>query len=769
MSNPNPNEQNPPVHMASIETFKVALRNVEKRIATRHPKRQLQAGAPTPLCKSCAAVSERLDEVFRGAGARARPEEPALGGARDAVGNLHLGTLDEVLGRDIDECVGAVAVGTVVGDGVLSVWWPESMVDEVNDEPVRIPMMAVDHEGVFPGARPWIPLPREKVGSERDLSMFGKCFESCVQNHVKCREGAAGVGGGFGPGRLIDIEEMRIVRVEIDESPVYFILSYVWGRPPFLLLEKSNEGRFSTPGFLSSQKMPQTISDAIEVTRRFGVRYLWVDALCIVQDDLESKMHEIDRMHMIYAQAQMTIVAATGDGANAGLLNIDPVFLNDTSHLISGKRFTTDAMEMREVVEFSTWFTRGWTFQELVFSKRTLYFTPERTYYACEEGSWSEDFPFDGNGVPGEDANVFFDESLKTGFDLRERLDSFENYSSMVSRMSTRQFTQESDCLNACKGLYTGVLLKGLGGSVCGLPALCFEFALAWQPEGNLSRRQISQNSKHPQFPSWSWAAWNGPIDYPFLSGPEKCGVICDVRWAVFEAYAAPTAGKSHEYRFKQVIPTIKVHTSPEQSYQSMSSWHSYSYAPDPRQTETESKISALIDTDAEMASGKIMSNNFIGPSILIFQTRSITCQIKAASRPPLSRHKDLSFCSISNNNVTIGELKVDSATLNSFLVCDQHDAHFESDPITIELISLFEIDFANAAVQDLLWINANSSRGTFSKAFMALVQERDDRSMRAVMWITWEEGVASRRAVGYVTVEGFEDAGPVGRHVILV
>ncbi|KAF7853261.1 hypothetical protein EAF04_010762 [Stromatinia cepivora] len=583
-------QQNP-----SIEVFKLALRQLENAIVDRSIEKHA-SGPPVDvngLCKHCAVVGERLRGVCE-ENDDATQEVDFGGSARDASGNLHLGGLRQVFAQEScslcclitrqflrmkrreiysnarskkveldgltlggllelaypEEEESAendsqwiidpfsqmlqLSLNTIPSDGILSIWWPENTVDEINDEPTQLPMIAADHEAMFPGVKPWIPLPRGISNGERDLSMFANCFKSCLQNHTECREISVSLGLGVGPSRLIDIERMRIVKMEIDEIPRYFVLSYVWGHPPFLLLEKENEKEFFTPGFLETQAIPRTILDAIEVTRRFGSRYLWVDALCIVQDDLENKMHEIDRMHIIYAQAEMTIVAATGNGANSGLINMDPVFKDEETHLINGSRFTVDAMEMRQEVEFSTWFSRGWTFQELVFSKRILYFTPTRTYYACEEGNWSEDFPFigkvDEHEHEDEDENqnksAFYDENLKTGFDFRKKLDPFENYTSMVSKMSTRQFTQESDCLNACRGFYTGLLLKGLGGSVCGLPAFCFEFALAWQADGDLSRRQKFSDSRDFGFPSWSWAAWNGPIEYPFLCGPEKCAIL---------------------------------------------------------------------------------------------------------------------------------------------------------------------------------------------------------------------------------------------------
>ncbi len=92
-----------------------------------------------------------------------------------------------------------------------------------------------------------------------------------------------------------------------------------------------------------------------------------------MQDNYEDRIREIQRMHEIYANADLTIAAATGDNANAELIAIDPTFYDDECHTINGQRFVPNRREMREVVELSNWSTRGWTFQELNYSFKTTF------------------------------------------------------------------------------------------------------------------------------------------------------------------------------------------------------------------------------------------------------------------------------------------------------------------------------------------------------------------------------------------------------------
>jgi Heterokaryon incompatibility protein (HET) len=76
----------------------------------------------------------------------------------------------------------------------------------------------------------------------------------------------------------------------------YQALSYVWGRTPMLQLLASNLDALSKPGSLDIKSLPYTIQDAIIVTRKIGESHLWVDSLCIIQDDYENQREQIVRM-----------------------------------------------------------------------------------------------------------------------------------------------------------------------------------------------------------------------------------------------------------------------------------------------------------------------------------------------------------------------------------------------------------------------------------------------------------------------------------------
>ena len=113
-----------------------------------------------------------------------------------------------------------------------------------------------------------------------------------------------------------DLQEIRLVDVlngEIDSYPGgdcdYVALSYVWGK-----VAQQSFRLGSTLG-----RLPETLEDAMTCVRILGKRYLWVDSLCIDQSDEKDKLNQLERLWSIYRGAYITIIALSGNSANAGI------------------------------------------------------------------------------------------------------------------------------------------------------------------------------------------------------------------------------------------------------------------------------------------------------------------------------------------------------------------------------------------------------------------------------------------------------------------
>lgn len=149
-----------------------------------------------------------------------------------------------------------------------------------------------------------------EVADHVDVEVIRLWLSRCENRHNLCSQR---IGDSYPPGLiLIDAVKMCLVPVA-SHSPVrYIALSYVWGYVAQPTLKKEVLETWMCDGQLRDVEVPQTIRDAIQLAQMIGYRYIWVDALCIVQDDAASRHGQISQMHEIYRHADMTIVAADG-------------------------------------------------------------------------------------------------------------------------------------------------------------------------------------------------------------------------------------------------------------------------------------------------------------------------------------------------------------------------------------------------------------------------------------------------------------------------
>jgi hypothetical protein len=223
------------------------------------------------------------------------------------------------------------------------------------------------------------------------------------------------------------------------------------------LVENSRELR--SDGALADSTAPATILDAIELVRGVGERYLWVDALCIVQGDAASKTTQLAQMGLIYAQASFTIVAAAGTDANAGLPGVRSGTRNiDQNLLLVGDKTLVAVVDNKDYygrLEKSTWETRAWTMQEKILSKKLLIFTDAQVYWSCWNAVWLEEV------VLEDVTNIMFARRPASTGPFDVGFSSLKNatktvyglYSSLVNAYLKRRLSFQSDILNAFSGI----------------------------------------------------------------------------------------------------------------------------------------------------------------------------------------------------------------------------------------------------------------------------------------------------------------------------
>jgi len=174
-----------------------------------------------------------------------------------------------------------------------------------------------------------------------DLERARRWMSVCENSHGnKCNP----IWNETSPPRSIipGLEVLRLINVvngslvELQNPCRYLALSYVWGGVPNFRLTTINKSTLMQNGVIRSiwSLLPKTIQDAIDLVKALKERFLWIDALCLMQNDRLDMQNGIDVMDLIYEKAIMTIVAATGDNANAGLPGVR-----------EGNRFITQYVE----------------------------------------------------------------------------------------------------------------------------------------------------------------------------------------------------------------------------------------------------------------------------------------------------------------------------------------------------------------------------------------------------------------------------------------
>lgn len=277
------------------------------------------------------------------------------------------------------------------------------------------------------------------------------------------------------------IDTFRMSLVPATSAHGYVALSYVWGLLPALKTTKSNLDEYRKPGSFAVpktyKKIPKTIRDAIHVTRTLEVKFLWVDALCIVQDDEENLTDQINNMASIYAYASLTIVAAQGDTSRHGLLGLrgcsKALGRHQASTRLFYERITADTkhdyivVETRDgpsIIAQSPWKQRAWTFQESIFSDRKLYFTPKGVFWKCSSWSWQEDLAIQHPIRPKFDVHQIIP--------YTQSWPDFHHYIQLVNTFKGMKTSFPKDRLAAFNGITTALENNFLGGFVFGLSEL---------------------------------------------------------------------------------------------------------------------------------------------------------------------------------------------------------------------------------------------------------------------------------------------------------
>ncbi|KAJ0164693.1 hypothetical protein CTA2_417 [Colletotrichum tanaceti] len=390
-----------------------------------------------------------------------------------------------------------------------------------------------------------------------DIDIIKAWRSECMERHgLECDTSKFADLSSFRPEWLIDV--VRGCVVPCDERTSRFLtLSYTWGRTKNFRTLKGNLEAVTRPGALFSgpiaSEVPLTIRNAIRLTELLGETRLWVDSLCIVQDDSSALARDLRHMHRIFASSFLTIIAEDGQDAEHGLRGLHGIsplraMEQHVVPLAGGERLsatTTDRFEPGRDPEAHDYDQRMWTFQEKMFAKRRLVFAKGSVKWQCNCVQWSEHVL--SHAEADRHSRVMQDHPA-----LSTSAPSLSCLQRLVADFNRRNLTFDGDVF--------GVVLRD--------QHIFFDISLLWYPNGRLRRRRpLGESSEETMTtgpPSWSWMGWQGATyfpddleyEYPSL---ESTGFTAPLtEWFVLETPSSATRRRinSRWHQYKTTSPS---------------------------------------------------------------------------------------------------------------------------------------------------------------------------------------------------------------------
>ncbi|KAL1836744.1 hypothetical protein VTJ49DRAFT_4719 [Mycothermus thermophilus] len=406
-----------------------------------------------------------------------------------------------------------------------------------------------------PGAKVFPCRPPEPPNSPVSFEVANSWLQTCLTEHETCGRGDRTTW----PSRVVDVstsdpDTIRLYKPSPCEQGQYACLSYCWGGPQNVTLTRSSLNRLFSG--IPVRELGQTIRDAVEVTRRLGLRYLWVDALCIIQDSDEDKDVELSRMSKIYQQATVTIAAADPVSSEDGFLHrgLNP----PPKRRLGGDRLDPFVMpfgadgtvQLYDNPCLSRYFqrfhlnSRAWTLQEMLLSPRVLFYTAEEPLWLCQadrandgDGDAATRVPYCPRGAETVWPSPYCHETNASEREewleiLRLAADGglfWETWEKLVESYTMRDMTFPTDRLRAMQALIDAV--QHASGHRClhGHWEPWLIQLLPWYVLHGVFGGEGSSHRAPTGSPSWSWASVNDSVRF-YRLWQNQCVTVLGVR-----------------------------------------------------------------------------------------------------------------------------------------------------------------------------------------------------------------------------------------------
>ncbi|KAE8446219.1 hypothetical protein EG329_012444 [Mollisiaceae sp. DMI_Dod_QoI] len=331
------------------------------------------------------------------------------------------------------------------------------------------------------------------------------------------------------PRRVLDVglkvtesKKSRPLRVYESEgqSDPYIALSHCWGSSPVIKSTKANIHH--RRDFIKWEDLSKTFQDAVTITRRLGIRYLWIDSLCIIQDDLEDWKMQSSQMLSIYHGAYLTIAADHAENGQGGcfaysankpfrveLISLPERFHNFAKAFIhwdadyglhpTHQNFTDTSFIKSPLSSLAA---RGWTLQERLLSRRTIHYTSWELVWECQQDRQCQCGRL--STLKARTIMQNFHHSFHSKF-RNQTKDLILLWMDIASDYSRRSLTYEKDQLVAINGLAKYFQENGMQGYIAGNWTASINPMLLWFVDPSVGPN--IRRSDEYIVPSWSWAS----------------------------------------------------------------------------------------------------------------------------------------------------------------------------------------------------------------------------------------------------------------------
>ncbi|KAM5520115.1 tol protein [Fusarium oxysporum f. sp. phaseoli] len=363
-----------------------------------------------------------------------------------------------------------------------------------------------------------------------------KWIQDCIDNHTICNQDDP----SYRPTRLLEIidsKRLRLVETSTSSTGPYVSFSHCWGNQEMLMLKAENLDQFRTE--IPVEVLPKKYQEAINFSSRLNIHFIWIDSLCIIQDDGEDWQREAVTMKKVYGCSLLNICSAAATDVNG------VSFRGRDPGIMEALFFTSswDGEEQKSVyLEYDTMWDdilnsplrkRAWVFQEWYLSPRSLILAHSQLWWHCRKRVACEQHP----------ENHWNERSLEGMKDSKQKakpwLSGAQIWETYVREYVGTRLTQESDRLIAFAGVAQGFgqsqkeihdqydpenirpdLLVDVSSKIfdqylAGLWRSHLPQALCWGTDNTFTR---SMRTSAYTAPSWSWASMTGPIQLAGLS-----------------------------------------------------------------------------------------------------------------------------------------------------------------------------------------------------------------------------------------------------------